>query len=218
MITVNMTKSPWSNKMIGQLQSNEIIPPKCVLGDHFFHRTIFFHIMVVVKYWMSETPFFLVFVLAQNMLLAQFSSQAFGSILLFPLRHGWCSARCHAGWCVQSVSWSSAQRAPSVPSCSLNVIVLRENPSCSLTAFALLFFVWKSWARNVNLRKWLNVRLILKVCVYIVKRHRARSDTCYRLNIFHFFFWRAPGEKNIEPVTRRWASNETLSPYAGLSA
>ena len=89
---------------------------------------------------MSETPFFLVFVLAQNMLLAQSLSEVFGSILLFPLRHGWCSALCHAGWCVQSVGWSSAQRAPSVPSCSLNVIVLRENPSCSLTVFAFLFF------------------------------------------------------------------------------
>ena len=171
---------------------------------------------------MSETPFFLVFVLAQNMLLAQFFSQAFGSILLFPLRHGWCSALCHAGWCVQSVGWSSAQRAPSVPSCSLNVIVLRENPSCSLTVFRVFFFVFvffgQSWARNVNLRKWLNVHCILKVCVYIVKRNRARSDSCYRLNIFHFVFPRAPGEKKIEPVTRRWAGNETLSPFAGLSA
>ena len=158
---------------------------------------------------MSETPFFLVFVLAQNMLLAQFSSQAFGSILLFPLRHGWCSARCHAGWCVQSVGWSSAQRAPSVPSCSLNVIVLRENPSCSLTVFRVFFFVFvffgQSWAHNVNLRKWLNVRLILKVCVYIVKRHRARSDTCYRLIIFQFFFLARAGRK------KHWARNETLS-------
>ena len=159
---------------------------------------------------MSETPFFLVFVLAQNMLLAQFFSQGFGSILLFLLRHGWCSALCHAGWCVQSVGWSSAQRAPSVPSCSLNVIVLRENPSCSLTVcafcflcvffrFVFLFFFLKSWARNVNFRKWLNVRLILKVCLYIVKRHRARSDTCYRLNIFQFFFGARRAKKTLSP-------------------
>ena len=162
------------------------------------------HHLVNMCNWMSETPFFLVFVLAQNMLLAQFLSQALGSILLFPLRHGWCSALCHAGWCVQSVGWSSAQRAPSVPSCSLNVIVLRENPSCSLTVFAFFFvfffvFFLKSWARNVNLRKWLNVRFILKVCVYIVKRHRARSDTCYRLNIFHFFFGARRAKKTLSP-------------------
>ena len=111
--------------------------------------------------------------------------------------------------------------------CSLSPIVLAQCHRAAWKPFVLahgfrvfFFFVFfgKRWARNVNLRKWLNVRLILKVCVYIVKRHRARSDTCYRLNIFHFFFRRAPGEKNIEPVTRRWASNETLSPYAGLSA
>ena len=173
---------------------------------------------------MSETPFFLVFVLAQNMLLAQFLSQAFGSILLFPLRHAGvqpsampadvCSLLAEA----QRNVLPQSHRARSMSSCCVKT--LRARSRFSRFFFVLFFFVffWKSWARNVNLRKWLNVRLILKVCVYIVKRHRARSDTCYRLNIFQFFFRRAPGEKNIEPVTRRWASNETLSPYAGLSA
>ena len=102
--------------------------------------------------------------------------------------------------------------------CSLSPIVLAQchraawKPFVLAHGFPLFFFVFffsfffidASWARNVNLRKWLNVRCILKVCVYIVKRNRVRSDSCYRLNIFHFFFRAHRAKKN-------WARNETLS-------
>ena len=98
-----------------------------------------------------------------------------------------------------------SHRARSMSSCCVKTLRARSRFSRFFFCFCFFRFFGKSWARNVNLRKWLNVRLILKVCVYIVKRHRARSDTCYRLIIFQFFFLARAGRK------KHWARNETLS-------
>ena len=101
-------------------------------------------------------------------------------------------------------------RARSGPSCFLRTLVLAHGFLKNVPYFFwfLVFSREKSWARNVNLRKWLNVFFL--TIAYVLrngmKRHRAGPGTCYRLRIF-VFFSRNRMEKK-QPVTRSWARND----------
>ena len=100
-----------------------------------------------------------------------------------------------------------------ISSCSLRSIVLPANPCarsrffekmCRIFNFLIsIFSREKSWARNVNLRKWLNA-FFLNNYVCIAKRHRAGSGSCYRLRIFVIF--------SRNRMKKKTARNEKLSP------